>query len=102
MMREGFGSSSRARNGRRPNVRRHGHTVLIGIALLLIAWLLRRQARRQIGHCLSGRILYTDTETHREILTSDRYNLSGKLDYILGAPARSLRAADEMHGGGLE
>jgi CRISPR-associated exonuclease Cas4 len=57
--------------------------ILIGIALLLLAWLSRRHARRQIGQCLSGRILYTDTEANREILTSDRYNLSGKPDYIL-------------------
>jgi hypothetical protein len=57
--------------------------ILVGIILLLIAWLMRRQARRQIGPSLSGRILYTDTEANRETLTSDRYNLSGKPDYIL-------------------
>jgi CRISPR-associated exonuclease Cas4 len=44
---------------------------------------MRRQAQQQIGPSLSGRILYTDTEANREILTSDRYNLSGKADYIL-------------------
>jgi CRISPR-associated exonuclease Cas4 len=57
--------------------------VLLGIVLLLLTWLLRRQARRQIGDSLSGRILYTDTETNPDILSSDRYNLSRKPDYIL-------------------
>jgi hypothetical protein len=57
--------------------------ILVSIVLLLLAWLLRSQARRQIGDSLSGRILYTDTEANREVLTSDRYNLSGKPDYIL-------------------
>ena len=57
--------------------------ILVGVVLLLIAWLMRRQAQRQIGPSLSGRILYTDTEAHREILISDRYNLSGSPDYIL-------------------
>ena len=57
--------------------------ILVGVVLLLIAWLMRRQAQRQIGPSLSGRILYTDTEAHREILISDRYNLSGRPDYIL-------------------
>jgi CRISPR-associated exonuclease Cas4 len=57
--------------------------ILVSLAVLLIAWLMRRQGQRQIGPSLSGRILYTDTEAHREILTSDRYNLSGSPDYIL-------------------
>jgi CRISPR-associated exonuclease Cas4 len=57
--------------------------ILVSIVLLLSAWLLRRQARAQIGQSLSGRILYTDTEANGEILTSDRFNLRGKPDYIL-------------------
>jgi hypothetical protein len=57
--------------------------ILVSIVLLLIAWLMRRHAQHQIGKSLSGRILYTDTEANREILTSDRYSLSGKPDYIL-------------------
>ena len=57
--------------------------ILVSIVLLLVAWFMRRQAQRQIGDSLSGRILYTDTEANREILTSDRFNLRGKPDYIL-------------------
>jgi CRISPR-associated exonuclease Cas4 len=57
--------------------------ILISIVLLLVAWLMRRQAQRQIGDSLSGRIVYTDTGRNDEILTSDRFNLTGRPDYIL-------------------
>lgn len=57
--------------------------ILVSLALLLMAWLLRRRAQRQIGPSLPGRILYTDPEADRDVLTSDRYNLSGSPDYIL-------------------
>jgi hypothetical protein len=57
--------------------------IVLSMVLLLVAWLMRREAQRQIGDSLSGRILYTDTEANRETLTSDHFNLSGKPDYIL-------------------
>jgi hypothetical protein len=40
----------------------------VSIVLLLVAGLMRRQAQRQIGPSLSGRIVYTDTGRNDEIL----------------------------------
>jgi CRISPR-associated exonuclease Cas4 len=57
--------------------------IVASLVLLLVAWLLRRHAREQIGESLAGRILYTDTERNTQVLTSERFHLTGKPDYIL-------------------